>query len=608
MIPDEDIERVREGADIVAIIGEHVPLKRVGADFRGPCPFHHGTHRNFSVSARRRIYHCFRCGEGGDVFTFLQKHLGVDWPTAVRMAAEKSGIPIREVGARREGPDPREPLWEVNAAAQEYFRKLLREDVRGAVARGYLMERELSPEQADRFGMGYAPIDTALLRDHLIALGYDEARQLEAGLLVRREGHGDVRARFRDRLIFPIYDVGGRVVGFGGRLLRAGEPKYLNSAESPVFSKGRLLYGMNWARNAIRRAERVLLVEGYFDLVRLVVAGLEEVVAPLGTALTGDQAALITRYSKHVFLLYDSDRAGLKATFRAGDELLRQGASVRVVTLPGGEDPDTFVRAHGREALERQIASAVDVLERKIQLLQRSGWFADLHRRRRAIDHLLPTLRAAADPVTRDIYVGRAAEAAGVDRRVLADEVAGASATSAGATRAVVRHGAAGNGGGAAGTHVRAATERGPRSRRRHPGTAAERELVRVMLASRSQVERIGERIGPDQFHDGRFREIFEILVRLGPDAPLPEVEAALSDEAAAALATLSEELGAVQDVERTVHDCLAQLRKRTLQERNREIQRLLLAATEAEKNRLVAEKQVNVEEIRRLSGDGRVR
>ncbi len=415
MIPDEDVERVREMADIVAIIGEHVALKKAGADFRGPCPFHQGTHRNFSVSPRRRMYHCFVCGEGGDVFAFLQKRLGVDWPTAVRMAAQKSGIEIREVHARREGPDPREPLWEVNGAAQAYFEKVLWEDALGQAAREYLDQREISRELAARFGVGFAPREIGLMRAALGGLGFDDERLLAAGLMVRPEESNEPRPRFRGRLIFPIHDGGGRVVGFGGRLIGPGEPKYLNTGETAVFSKGKLLYGLHMARNAMRRAERGLVVEGYVDVLRLVGAGIEEVVAPLGTALTAEQAALLTRYTKNVFLLYDSDKAGLKATFRAGDALLSCGASVRVVSLPEGEDPDTFVQKQGAEALERQMDGAIDVFERKVQLLQRGGWFADLHRRRKAIDRLLPTLRAVSDPLTRDMYVGRAAGVGSVE-------------------------------------------------------------------------------------------------------------------------------------------------------------------------------------------------
>ncbi|NUQ13627.1 MAG: DNA primase, partial [Gemmatimonadaceae bacterium] len=408
MIPDEEVERVREAADIVGIIGETVTLKRAGAAFRGPCPFHQGKNPNFSVDPRRRIYHCFKCGESGDVFTFLRKRFGMDWPTAVRHVAERSGITIREVSSRRDGPDPRERLWEVNAAAEAYFRRLLQEDPGGSAGREYLAARQVGLDVAERFGLGYAQRDG--LRDHLATLGFDDERQLEAGLLVRRED-GAIRPRFRGRLMFTIYDVASRVVGFGGRVIGEGEPKYLNSPETIAFVKGRMLYGLNWARNAIRRADRVLLVEGYFDLVRLAMAGVEEVVAPLGTALTPDQGALIARHTKHAFLIYDSDKAGLKATFRAADELLRHGVAVRVVTLPPGEDPDTFARSAGREGVERQLAQAVDVIERKVQLLERGGWFADLHRRRQAVDHLLPTIRATADAVTRDLYLARVAEA-----------------------------------------------------------------------------------------------------------------------------------------------------------------------------------------------------
>ncbi len=593
MIPDEDVERVREAADIVAIIGETVALKRAGSAFRGPCPFHQGKNPNFSVDPRRRIYHCFKCGESGDVFTYLRKRYGMDWPSAVRLVAERSGVVIHEVSTRREGPDPREALWEVNAAAEDWFRRVLREDPGSGVAREYLAQRDVSIDIADRFGLGYAPRDSAL-RAHLATLGFDDQRQLEAGLLVKREESDALRPRFRARLMFPIYDTSGRVAGFGGRVIGPGEPKYLNSPETIAFSKGRMLYGLNWARNAIRKSDRVLLVEGYFDLVRLVVTGVEEVIAPLGTALTPEQAALIARHSKNAFLVYDSDKAGLKATFRAADELLRNGASVRVVTLPSGEDPDTFARKAGHEGVERALSAAVDVIERKIQLLERGGWFADLHRRRRAIDHLLPTIRATIDPVTRDMYLGRVSEATGVDRQVLTAE---ADAPERGERPSPVP------------TARRRERDRGaPReaapesSGKSLPGAAAERELVRVMITSRALVERILERIGPGEFRDGRYREIFERLATVSPDAVIGDVAAGLSAPAAFALETLLEEQGAIIDVEKTLTDCLARLELRRRKELNARLQRDLMAATPAETDRLIAEKQANAEEIRRLS------
>jgi DNA primase len=593
VIPDEEVERVREAADIVGIIGESVGLKKAGSAFRGPCPFHQGKNPNFSVDPRRRIYHCFKCGESGDVFTFLRKRYGMDWPSAVRHVAERSGVVIREVSARREGPDPREALWEVNAAAEEWLRRALREDPAGAPAREYLAQRDVGLDIADRFGLGFAPRDGAL-QAHLATMGFGDSRQLEAGLLVKREDSDALRPRFRGRLMFPIYDVSGHVAGFGGRVIGAGEPKYLNSPETIAFSKGRMLYGLNWARNAIRKADRVLLVEGYFDLVRLVVAGVEEVIAPLGTALTPDQGALIARHSKNAFLLYDSDKAGLKATFRAADELLRHGASVRVVTLPSGDDPDTFARKAGREGVERALAGAVDVIERKIQLLERGGWFADLHKRRRAIDHLLPTIRATIDPVTRDMYLGRVSEATGVDRQVLTVE-ADASERDEREPRRVRQPEA---------RAARAERAAAPSSSgvRAGAGTAAERELVRVMLTSRALVERIIERVGPGEFRDERYREIFERLAEVSPDAVIGDVAAGLTPVSASVLEALLEEQGAIIDVERTVTDCLAKLELRKRKELNARIQRDLMVATPAETDRLIVEKQANAEEIRRLS------
>ena len=341
MIPDETIELIREAADIVAIIGEYVPLKRTGADYRGPCPFHQGTRRNFSVVPAKRLYHCFVCGESGDVFKFLTKRLGVEWPEAVKMVGEKAGIEVVDTRVKREGPDPREPMWELQATASSYFQKMLWEDAGGASARDYLVDRGVTRQVAEEFGLGYSPREIGLMRTYMNTLGFDDARLLEGGLLVTSEQETEPRPRFRGRLMFPIFDFMGRNVGFGGRVLGQGEPKYLNSPESQIFTKGKLLYGLNRSRNAIRRADRALVVEGYFDALRVMSSGIEEVVAPMGTALTETQVGLLRKYTRNVFLLYDSDAAGLKATFRAGDELLRQGFAVRVVTLPPGEDPDS---------------------------------------------------------------------------------------------------------------------------------------------------------------------------------------------------------------------------------------------------------------------------
>ena len=584
MIPDEIVDRVRDEADIVEVIGEFVRLKRVGSSFRGPCPFHHGKHDNFSVLPRGS-YMCFVCGEKGNVFTFIQKHLGLDFVEAVKWVGNKVGVEVREVTRAQEGPDPREPLWELNAAAAEFFRRQLWQEPAGATARGYLEGRDLTREDAERFSLGFAPRDGNLLREHLGTLGFDDQRQLDAGILVRREGSDDLRVRFRQRLMFPIFDLRDRVVGFGGRVLGEGEPKYLNSAESEIFAKRRLLYGLNWAKHAIRKLDRVLLVEGYFDLIRLVLAGIDEVVAPLGTALTEAQGSLLRKYTKNVFLLYDSDDAGQKATFRAGDELLRNGVSVRVVSLPEGDDPDTFVASEGVEGLEREIGHSIDIFDRKIQILQRGGWFADLRRKRQALDKLLPTIRAASDRIMRDLYVARTSEVAGISQELLLKEVLENKDL---AQQRQQRQDATG-----AQRVPRAHVRSGDRRRNYlQEGALSERELVRLLLHRRELVEQVAERVDPDLFKDIVYRKIFTELVELGANAQLGEIEATFTEDAIDELNSMLEESGGLDFPQEIVEGCIAKMELRNDSIRLAELDRLIPLASEQEKSDMIEEKR----------------
>ena len=595
MIPDEVVDRVRDEADIVEIIGEFVKLKRVGSSFRGPCPFHHGKHDNFSVLPRGS-YMCFVCGEKGNVFTFLQKHLGLEFVDAVKWVGSRVGIEVQEVARQREGPDPREPLWEVNAAASEFFRRQLWEESGGAAARAYLEGRGIPREDAERFTLGYAPRDGALLRGHLATLGFDDERQLAAGMLVRREGNDELRVRFRQRLMFPIFDLRDHVAGFGGRVLDRGEPKYLNSSESEIFSKRRLLYGLNWAKQAIRRADRLLVVEGYFDVIRLVLAGVDEVVAPLGTAMTEAQAALIRKYTKNVFLLYDSDAAGQKATFRSGDELLRNGVSVRVVSLPDGEDPDSFVASEGVEGLEREIAQSIDVFDRKIQILQRGGWFADLRRKRQALDKLLPTIRATSDRITRDLYVARTSEVAGVSRELLERELStsGKSQPSPEQETAPREMSAADR-----------ARLRERRANRRAMGARAERELLRVMLHDRRYAEPIAERVGAESFADPAYRAIFTELVTLGPDATIGEIAGTFDEDTIEVLEELMAEQGGLDRANEIIEGSLSAIASRELDARLHAIDREMPLAAPEEKDDLIREKEHLLKQMQAL-GRGR--
>ena len=606
MIPDDEVDRVLDAADIIAVIGEHVRLKRVGNSWRGPCPFHHGKGDNFSIMPGRG-YRCWVCGETGSVFTFVQKQLGMDFVEAVKHVGAKSGIEVREVTRNTQGPDPREPLWEVVAATAEFFQKMLWDDPEGSPARDYLAKRNITREVAERFALGVSPWPIGALRRHLDSLGFTPERQLRAGVL-KQEEDKEPRPRFRGRLMFPIHDARGRAVGFGGRSIDGGEPKYINSAESEIYSKGSLLYHLHEARYAIRKAERVLLVEGYFDVVRTAAAGVDEVVAPLGTALTRDQARLIRRYTPNVFLMYDSDTAGLKATFRTGDSLLYEGASVRIVTLPEGEDPDTYVEKFGAAGLEKELRAAVDVFDRKLQLLQRGGWFDDLTKSRKAIDRLLPTIRAAKDPVTRDLYLNRAAKASGVDRDTLAREAATApSAPEAEAAAAAPR--------------PRSERPRGTAGRRipSTRGAEAERALVRAMLAVPKRTDEIAEAIlriddeagveddpaTPPTLRDARLRAIQEALLAGGGVVDVERLSETLQPDAMALLEELLGELDAFVKLDATIEDSLRGLKTRWRQERITSLRASWAAGDQDGLNAEVLRLKKEIQELARRTSSG---
>jgi DNA primase len=544
MIPDETIEQVRDSADLVSVIGETVSLKRTGADYRGPCPFHGGAHRNFAVIPKKGRYYCFVCHESGDVFSWFMKRAGMSYPDAVREVARRVGITIPE-RAERAGPDPHEPLFSAVAVANDWFTRQLLESPDARVAREYLDRRGIPLETAAPIGLGFAPQGRAFL-DGMAALGIQPGVLLAAGLAAQRDD-GVVSARFRGRLLFPIHDLRGRPIGFGGRLLAEGEPKYLNSPETEIFHKGKQLYNLHQAKGPIRKEESVILVEGYFDVLRLVLAGVEHVVAPLGTAMTPDQAVLLKRFTATATLLYDSDQPGLRATFRTGDELLRHGIRVRVATLPPGEDPDTLVQRGGVAALDQVLRDAVDLLERKIQLLERKGYFETFEHRREAVDRLLPTIRAAADPITRELYLALAAERTGISKDVLEQELVAAARPAP--EQSPVRERST------SGSEAERPNAGGSRRARRNPET----QLLTAMLASPEWIDKARVEIAPDLLEVARLRELFDALLRApSPSDQLPE---GLSESAAIAWSMLKEW---AQDISRsevgTIYDRAAQI------------------------------------------------
>jgi DNA primase len=468
------------------------------------------------------------------------------------------------------GPDPREPLFAAVAAAADWFARRLREAPEADAARRHLAGRGVDLETAGVLGLGYAPRGAGLL-DAMNGLGVRQSVLVEAGLVMKKED-GTLAPRFWARLLFPIHDLRGRPVAFGGRILGAGEPKYLNSPDTPVFHKGQLLYNLYAAKQAIRRAERVVLVEGYFDVLGLARVGIEEVVAPLGTGLTAEQAALLRRYAPQVLLLYDSDDAGLRATFRAGDELLRHGLRVAVATLAPGEDPDTLARRGGAAGVESVLRDAVDLIERKIQILERRGMFASLPGRRRALDRLLPTIRAARDPITRELYLSRTAEVTGVRKDVLEREV-----------------GERGAGSGARDLTVRAAGTAGAGAYRSplpapHVPAGVEKSLLLLLLAGEPWTAKVREAVDPEDFEFPAYRAVFEALEDDAPER--------LDETAARVLEQLRAEGEAARDPDAMFAGAVDRIDARRLGRQIDRIDREMPLAGAADQLRLVLEKQ----------------
>ncbi|MGH7464169.1 MAG: DNA primase, partial [Longimicrobiales bacterium] len=425
MIAESIIDEIRARADIVEVVGEQVQLKRAGKDFRALCPFHHEKTPSFYVVPRGGFYKCFGCGESGDVFTFLMKRGGVSFQDAVRELGSKYGVEVPDPRLGREQDEPHRILYEAVAFAQDFFRRQLTDSEPGAKVRTYLEQRGIPAAAIERFGLGHAPDAWRALREDAHRHGIDDDGLLAAGLIKESERGDEPYDRFRDRLIFPIAELSGRIIAFGGRDLSRSEkaPKYLNSPETPIYHKGEILYGLNWSKAAIRREGTALVVEGYMDYVSLAGRGIENVVAGMGTAMTDAQANLLARYTGKALMLYDSDAAGLRAAFRTADALLQTGVHPLVVTLPPGEDPDSIARRGGAEALKPHLDAAVDVVERKVQMLEERGFFDDIEGVRRALDRLLPTLRATVDPALRDIYTARIAQRTGVRRETLERDV-----------------------------------------------------------------------------------------------------------------------------------------------------------------------------------------
>ena len=393
-------------------------LKKRGRSWVGLCPFHPEKTPSFTVSPEKGMYYCFGCQAGGNAFTFLMEHEKITFPDAVRTLGQRVGVevPDREPA---DLADPNAPLHHANRMAAEFYHRSLLESPDAAGAREYLAGRGVGAPIQEAFLLGWAPESWDALLGEAKRQGVTEDALLRAGLVGRSDKTGGLFDRFRGRVTFPIRSVGGKVVGFSGRRLDAEEPKYLNTGDTPVYAKGRMLFNLDQARPAIRRSGAALLVEGNFDVIALAGAGFKNVVAPLGTAFTDEQARIVKRYTSTAFLAYDGDAAGQRSAFKAADMLLAAGLTVRVVALPRGKDPASLVLEGGAGAFHERLEAGEDVIDAKLRIVREKVDLSDVPRKRHAIKRLLESVARVPDPVTRELYVGKIASELDVPKETL---------------------------------------------------------------------------------------------------------------------------------------------------------------------------------------------
>lgn len=593
-IPEETIEAIRNRVDIVDLVGRSVSLRQAGRSFKGLCPFHHEKTPSFHVNPQLGIFHCFGCNAGGNAFAFLMRHDNLTFPEAVRALGRECGIEVPEEHAGAEQGVGRR-LREACAVAERFYRASL-QSAEGAAARAYLAGRGFDAEACARFAIGFAPDRWEALVRALAAARVPVAAALQAGLVGEgQRGHYD---RLRGRVVFPIRDVRGDPVAFGGRALpdaqgRAPDPKYLNTPESPLFSKREAFYGMPDALEAIRRAGRAVVVEGYFDRIALARAGLEEALATCGTALTEDHARQLRRRTQEVVLLFDGDAAGQRAVERSLALLLPEGLRVRAAELPAGDDPDTYLERHGAEALRELVGRAAPALDGVIRRAVARGC-ATPWEKADAVAAVVPLLALVPDPVERGETARQLSFAAGVP----AAEV-----------EAALRRARPGRTGSDDPDAISERTRSGPRVE------STEARWARSLAGYLVHFPALAGTIDPDELAS---------LVPAPWDRVLPALADTLADHAGADVAALAETLGgeaaaalravavealpaeSPESAGSGMSDTLQRLRQRRLAEQERELTRRLRQATSlAEQETILAEKQ-RIQELKRRTQDPR--
>jgi len=486
-ISDEIIEEVRNRTDLVEVISDYVLLKKSGENYKALCPFHVEKTPSFIVNPRKGIFHCFGCGVGGNIYSFLMKVEKMEFVDAVKYLARRCGVPIPELQNSKYIQE-KDTLHKINELASNFYEQVLWAQ-EGKKGLDYLKKRGITEETIKKFKLGYAPDAWDKVLNTLVAKGYSQAQIHQAGLVLPREG-GGYYDRFRNRVIFPIINPFNRIIGFGARVLDDSLPKYINTPETPIYHKGKILYGLNFAKDAIRKLNTVIIVEGYTDVILLSQAGFENVVATSGTAFTQDQVRLLKKYGEEVVVLFDPDTAGVQATLRGLDLLMEEEMRVKVVSLSEKLDPAEFLAQFGPQEFLKCLQNADDLLDYRLNQCLTAGNINTTLGKIKALEDIIPTILKISNPIQRQDFIKRVAETLRVEEEIILSELKKwQGKPSVSASEYVTKQ------------------EEGV--------VLAEKGLIKFMLENKVTALQILQEIKPEDFSNTQCKEICEVIVEL---------------------------------------------------------------------------------------------
>lgn len=556
----ELIDEITQNSDLVKIISGYLNLKKSGRNFKALCPFHSEKTPSFMVSPDKQIWHCFGCGQGGNVFTFIMKIENLNFQDACKTLAEILGIPYREFKFDKEKEEFREKLFKINFLSLDYFQKNLK-DAKNLIPCKYLKERGLKEDAIEKFKIGYAPSFFDGLQKFLSKEGISLQEMEKAGLISKsekREGYFDW---FRNRIIFPIFDLQNRIIGFSGRTLMSEEPKYINSKETSIFQKGKILYGLNFARNEITRSGYAIIVEGYLDLITSHINGVENVVASMGTSLTSEQANLISRFTEEVIIAYDPDTAGKSATIRGIEILFEKGLKIKVASLPEEKDPDILIREEGIDKFNKIIKEAKKFFDYRLDNLILGKEKIEPEDKAKIVEEISPYISKIKNQIVVDDYIKKISSRLNIDEKILRESVI-KSEDKTDLEKII---------------SVQTKIEKDKNK--------IERELIYLILTDGEMLKKVKERLTPFDFSDKECQKIADLIFKIDDKEEINPAKIINFVDSEETKRTISEillkEVAILDNKNKVIQDYIKKIENNKLQKKQKEIQGEILKAVE---------------------------